>query len=34
MVEIREGDLLRFRCHTGHAFTLEALQLLISREYT
>jgi two-component system chemotaxis response regulator CheB len=27
MVEIREGDLLRFRCHTGHAFTLETLRL-------
>jgi two-component system, chemotaxis family, protein-glutamate methylesterase/glutaminase len=27
MVEIREGDLLRVRCHTGHAFTLETLRL-------
>jgi two-component system, chemotaxis family, protein-glutamate methylesterase/glutaminase len=27
MVEIREGDLLRFRCHSGHAFTLETLRL-------
>jgi two-component system chemotaxis response regulator CheB len=25
--EIREGGLVRFRCHTGHAFTLEALRL-------
>jgi two-component system, chemotaxis family, protein-glutamate methylesterase/glutaminase len=27
MVEIQDGDLLRFRCHTGHAFTLETLRL-------
>jgi two-component system chemotaxis response regulator CheB len=27
IMEIREGDLLRFRCHTGHAFTLETLRL-------
>jgi two-component system chemotaxis response regulator CheB len=27
MVEIREGGLVRFRCHTGHAFTMEALQV-------
>jgi two-component system, chemotaxis family, protein-glutamate methylesterase/glutaminase len=27
MVEIRDGDLLRFRCHSGHAFTLETLRL-------
>ena len=26
MVEIRESGLLRFRCHTGHAFTLETLR--------
>lgn len=25
MKEIRDGDLVRFRCHTGHTFTLEAL---------
>jgi two-component system chemotaxis response regulator CheB len=25
--EIREGGLVRYRCHTGHAFTLEALRL-------
>jgi two-component system, chemotaxis family, protein-glutamate methylesterase/glutaminase len=25
MHEIREGDLVRYRCHTGHAFTLQAL---------
>ena len=27
MQEIREGGLVRYRCHTGHAFTLEALRL-------
>jgi two-component system, chemotaxis family, protein-glutamate methylesterase/glutaminase len=27
MYEIDEGGLLRFRCHTGHAFTAEALAL-------
>jgi two-component system chemotaxis response regulator CheB len=27
IVEIREQGLIRHRCHTGHAFTLEALQL-------
>ena len=27
MSEIREGDLVRYRCHTGHAFTAEALDL-------
>lgn len=26
MSEIRESGLLRFRCHTGHAFTLETLR--------
>jgi two-component system chemotaxis response regulator CheB len=26
--EIRDGELLRFRCHTGHAFTLDALGVL------
>jgi two-component system chemotaxis response regulator CheB len=26
MYEIREGSLLRYRCHTGHAYTAEALQ--------
>jgi len=26
MQEIQEGRLVRYRCHTGHAFTLEALQ--------
>ena len=25
MQEIRDGELLRYRCHTGHAFTLEVL---------
>lgn len=25
MQEIRDGQLLRYRCHTGHAFTLEVL---------
>lgn len=24
-MQIRTGDLLRFRCHTGHAYTAEAL---------
>jgi len=24
--EIKEGDLVRYRCHVGHAFTLEALE--------
>jgi two-component system chemotaxis response regulator CheB len=28
MQEIVDGDLLRYRCHTGHAFTLEALGAL------
>lgn len=28
MAEIHDGDLLRFRCHTGHAFTLETLRLV------
>jgi len=27
MQEIREDGLVRYRCHTGHAFTLEALRL-------
>ena len=27
MQEIREDGLVRYRCHTGHAFTLEALSL-------
>jgi hypothetical protein len=27
LVEIREGGLVRYRCHTGHAFTMEALQV-------
>ena len=27
MLEIREGGLIRYRCHTGHAFTLDALRL-------
>jgi two-component system, chemotaxis family, protein-glutamate methylesterase/glutaminase len=27
MQEIREGGLVRYRCHTGHAFTLEVLRL-------
>ena len=26
MQEIVEGEFVRYRCHTGHAFTLEALQ--------
>jgi two-component system chemotaxis response regulator CheB len=26
MYEIREGKLLRYRCHTGHAYTAEALR--------
>jgi two-component system, chemotaxis family, protein-glutamate methylesterase/glutaminase len=26
MQEIRDGALVRYRCHTGHAFTLESLQ--------
>ena len=25
LVEIREGKLVRFRCHTGHAFTIKSL---------
>ena len=25
MQEIRDGALVRYRCHTGHAFTLESL---------
>ena len=25
LLQLRTGDLLRFRCHTGHAFTAEAL---------
>ena len=28
-----DGDLLRFRCHTGHAFTLEALALTQSEAW-
>jgi two-component system chemotaxis response regulator CheB len=28
MQEIREGGLMRYRCHTGHAFTLEALGVI------
>jgi two-component system chemotaxis response regulator CheB len=27
MQEIREDGLVRYRCHTGHAFTLEALRV-------
>ena len=26
--EIRNGDLVRYRCHTGHAFTLETLAVI------
>jgi two-component system chemotaxis response regulator CheB len=25
MVQIREGSILRFRCHTGHAFSMQSL---------
>jgi two-component system chemotaxis response regulator CheB len=28
MEEIVDGELMRYRCHTGHAFTLEALGAL------
>jgi two-component system, chemotaxis family, protein-glutamate methylesterase/glutaminase len=28
MQEIVDGELVRYRCHTGHAFTLEALGAL------
>jgi len=28
MQEIRDGSLVRYRCHTGHAFTLESLRSL------
>jgi two-component system chemotaxis response regulator CheB len=27
MVEIRDDGLVRYRCHTGHAFTMDALQV-------
>jgi two-component system chemotaxis response regulator CheB len=33
MVEIREGDLIRFRCHSGHAFTLETMRLAQSEAW-
>jgi len=33
MVEIREGDLIRFRCHTGRAYTLETLALTQSEAW-
>jgi two-component system chemotaxis response regulator CheB len=33
MQEIREGELVRFRCHTGHAFTLDALDLVQGDEW-
>jgi two-component system chemotaxis response regulator CheB len=33
MQEIREGELVRFRCHTGHAFTLETLRLAQSEAW-
>jgi two-component system, chemotaxis family, protein-glutamate methylesterase/glutaminase len=26
LLEIREGSLVRYRCHTGHGFTLDSLQ--------
>jgi two-component system chemotaxis response regulator CheB len=25
MVQIQEGNLIRFRCHTGHAFSMQSL---------
>jgi two-component system, chemotaxis family, protein-glutamate methylesterase/glutaminase len=25
LVQLQEGNLLRFRCHTGHAFTMDSL---------
>lgn len=33
MVEIVEQGLIRYRCHTGHAFTLEVLQLAQSEAW-
>jgi two-component system chemotaxis response regulator CheB len=33
MVEIREGDHIRFRCHSGHAFTLETMRLAQSEAW-
>jgi two-component system chemotaxis response regulator CheB len=29
-VQLQEGSILRFRCHTGHAFTVESLLSAIS----
>ncbi len=31
--EIRDGDVVRFRCHTGHGFTLDALGVLQGQEW-
>jgi two-component system chemotaxis response regulator CheB len=33
MSEIRENELVRFRCHTGHAYTLDALQVAQSEAW-
>jgi two-component system chemotaxis response regulator CheB len=32
LLHVREGSLQRFRCHTGHAYTLEALLLVMDEK--
>jgi two-component system, chemotaxis family, protein-glutamate methylesterase/glutaminase len=31
--EIRDGELVRFRCHTGHGFTLDTLRVVQGQEW-